>query len=157
MTSQRTQEDPTDGKAATNALVSVHAPTTDGAQVIPSAPRIALVSWCLALALSMSLRTRTVVAVVNQMRIAKAAALVLKPTLACHGDGVRAMMAALLRNCWCSLMANLLLQNGSLSKARMDISASIWVSRPWSLRRLEKSYCGVCRLESTSPLMAVLI
>ena len=77
MTSQRTQEDPTDGKAATNALVSVHAPTTDGAQRTPSAPRIALVSWCLALALSMSLRTRTVVAVANQMRIAKAAALVL--------------------------------------------------------------------------------
>ena len=50
-----------------------------------------------------------------------------KPTLACHGDGVRAMMAALLRNCWCSLMANLLLQNGSFSEARMDISASIWV------------------------------
>ena len=35
-------------------------------------------------------------AVANQMRIAKAAALVSKPTLACQGDGVSAMIAALL-------------------------------------------------------------
>ena len=37
-TSQRTQEDPTDARAATNARVSAHAPTTDGARVIPLVP-----------------------------------------------------------------------------------------------------------------------
>ena len=37
-TSQRMPEDPTGARAATNAPVSVLAPTTDGARAIPSAP-----------------------------------------------------------------------------------------------------------------------